>query len=60
MYVSSITLLAKTTFLKTGQKQKQLNQGHVPEGAGGALAPTDFGRLVNSITTRGKDYVLHF
>ena len=28
----------------------------VPEGAGGAMAPPDFGRSVNLISTRGTDY----
>ena len=30
--------------------------GIVPGGAGGAMAPPDFGRLVNPISTRGTDY----
>ena len=28
----------------------------VPEGTGGAMAPPDFGRYVNPISTRGADY----
>ena len=28
----------------------------VPGGAGGAMAPPDFGRSVNPISTRGTDY----
>ena len=30
--------------------------GVVPVGAGGAMTPPDFGRSVNSISTRGTDY----
>ena len=31
-------------------------RGVVPGGAGGAMAPPDFGRSVNPISTRGTDY----
>ena len=31
----------------------------VPEGAGGAMAPPDFGISVNPISTRGADYTHH-
>ena len=31
-------------------------RGVVSEGAGGAMAPPDFGRSVNPISTRGTDY----
>ena len=32
------------------------SRGVVPGGAGGAMALLDFGRSVNLISTRGKDY----
>ena len=32
------------------------NRDVVPGGAGGAMAPPDFGRSVNPISTRGTDY----
>ena len=31
-------------------------RGVVPGGAGGAMAPPDFGRSVNTISTRGAEY----
>ena len=37
-------------------KQSQLYGCRPPGGAGGAMAPPDFGRLVNPISTRGTDY----
>ena len=33
-----------------------MHRGVVPGGAGGAMAPPDFGRSVNPISTRGRDY----
>ena len=33
-----------------------LGRSVVPGGAGGAMTPPDFGRLVNPISTRGTDY----
>ena len=33
-----------------------LGRGVVPGGAGGAKTPSDFGRLVKPISTRGTDY----
>ena len=36
------------------KKPKGICRGVVPGGAGGAMAPPDFGRSVNSISTRGQ------
>ena len=38
------------------KKPKGICRGVVPGGAGGAMTPPDFGRSVNSISTRGTDY----
>ena len=38
------------------KKPKGICRGVVPGGAGGTMTPPDFGRSVNSISTRGTDY----
>ena len=37
-------------------KARRMHRGVVPGGAGGAMAPPDFGRSVNPISTMGTDY----
>ena len=55
-YASILHIWYTGHFLKqfTRAARKQHNQGLVPWGAGCALAPPDFGRLVNPIQTRGQ------